>query len=165
MKFDYSEEVDCGVALLNSIYPGWKKEIDLEKLNMALPSSCILGQLYGYYHEVKILHTEEYGFACDHDIPYSYESLTEEWMSRFDKTYNLSEENVKPGEYVVTKLLDDHMQEGFEVGSKVKVMAFCGIYKSRNKHSNLSTEVKNMVLVNDKLFHDCPVLVTPLKKD
>jgi len=159
MKFDYSKEVDRGVALLNSIYPGWQGKIDLQKFNMSLPSTCILGQLYGYYYDVKILYPKEYGFVCDHNIPYSYKDLTEEWISRLVKTFDLSKDKVEPGEYTILKKLYSSMGSGCESGDTVKVIEFIPPYTAENE------KVINMVIIQDMLFSNCPLLVTPLKKD
>jgi hypothetical protein len=156
MKFDYSKQVDKGVALLDSIYPGWKEKIDLDRLEMAISDRCILGQLYGDFYKIKIINPEEYGFSCYLTKNHCYFDLTDEWKSRFKNKYDLSKHQVEPGKYVIDKLLSSPMQEQFVVGKTIEVINFIGPYFVDNK------KVKNMVIVDNTLFSDCTILVTPL---
>lgn len=43
--------VERGVKFLNGVKPGWFEEIDLETLDLARGSRCVLGQLYGDFHD------------------------------------------------------------------------------------------------------------------
>jgi hypothetical protein len=43
--------VHNGATMLDTIYPGWDKQIDLEILDMSRANCCVLGQLYGMYDE------------------------------------------------------------------------------------------------------------------
>ena len=65
--------VAAGIALLDQHGPpDWRKQIDLNKLHIALPTFCVLGQLYGHYEEGmgalerkvggKFIDPHEYGF-------------------------------------------------------------------------------------------------------
>jgi hypothetical protein len=45
----FEKEISNGVELLNKINPGWVDKINLEELDMASSSKCIIGQLYGCY--------------------------------------------------------------------------------------------------------------------
>jgi hypothetical protein len=53
----YGEEIDEGVALLDRMIGlHWPHNIRLRKLNLAHPSLCVIGQLYGNYFEAIYLH-------------------------------------------------------------------------------------------------------------
>ena len=41
--------VERGALFLDEKRPGWWKEIDVDRLNMGNPVSCVLGQLCGSY--------------------------------------------------------------------------------------------------------------------
>lgn len=43
--YDFTEEIDRGVALLNKYDAGWASKIDLVWLNLSSGTSCVLGQL------------------------------------------------------------------------------------------------------------------------
>ena len=43
------ERVAQGVALLDTVRPGWIDEIDLDYLDMSEPGYCVLGQVFGEY--------------------------------------------------------------------------------------------------------------------
>ena len=48
---DIQARVARGVAFLDRAQPGWADRIDIGTLNMAVCRSCILGQLFGHFHE------------------------------------------------------------------------------------------------------------------
>lgn len=47
----YAERVARGAAFLDLYRPTWFREIDLGSLNLKDNYNCILGQLYGNYHD------------------------------------------------------------------------------------------------------------------
>ena len=44
-----SRRAECGAELLDRASPGWANEIDLDRLDIGCPISCVLGQCYGDY--------------------------------------------------------------------------------------------------------------------
>lgn len=55
-EWKVAERVARGVALLDQVMPGWFTKIDLPRLRMAAIEHCILGQVYGHYHDgVRVL--------------------------------------------------------------------------------------------------------------
>jgi hypothetical protein len=49
MNHCLSERVNRGAKLLDAKHPGWHKEININELNMASCTQCILGQCFGRY--------------------------------------------------------------------------------------------------------------------
>ena len=69
MKIDTLEaRVIAGMLYLDAITPGWKKEINVEKLDLRIDEDCILGQLYGSCDYVKLTAAAAYalGFHINH---------------------------------------------------------------------------------------------------
>jgi len=79
-------QVELGAAFLNVVNPNWFKEINPKELNMASAKVCILGELYGNYHNgVKELRLrdempENMGFHADHKGRYLI--LNKFWKSK-----------------------------------------------------------------------------------
>lgn len=96
------DEIKRGMELLDQERPGWKKEIDLNKLNMGGCVYCILGQIYGFFddglvalkiyypnpafdllevHDADLAEAAKYGFALGDYEDYSaaYANLTQAW--------------------------------------------------------------------------------------
>lgn len=46
-SLDYGMDVLDAACLLDEHVPGWRKKIDLGRLDIASPCNCIMGQLYG----------------------------------------------------------------------------------------------------------------------
>mgnify|MGYP001564744249 FL=1 len=66
--------VERGAEVLDRVYPGWWRKIDLDRLDMKDCSDCLLGQLYGDYRsglvkiglpERPIWESIEWGFDAD----------------------------------------------------------------------------------------------------
>ena len=53
LKERLKKRIQAGIAFLNVKSPNWLKKIDLEKLDLNEPKLCILGEVYGDYHEAK----------------------------------------------------------------------------------------------------------------
>ena len=71
-----------GAEFMDSRYPGWASEIDLEALDMSDVRYCILGQL-GFELSTRQLE-EECGFWRPCDLPYEiypgfYEDIQKHW--------------------------------------------------------------------------------------
>jgi hypothetical protein len=43
------ERVSAGARALDALNPGWEYKINLDRLNVASPENCVLGQLYAHY--------------------------------------------------------------------------------------------------------------------
>ncbi|MDA8611249.1 hypothetical protein N9L18_00060 [Candidatus Pacebacteria bacterium] len=42
-----------GEALLDEKHPGWRENVDIDRLNIQSPCHCVLGQIYGHYETGK----------------------------------------------------------------------------------------------------------------
>lgn len=93
MKIDTLEaRVIAGMCYLDAITPGWKKEINVEELDLRIDEDCVLGQLYGSCDYVELTAAAAYalGFHID---PYgeekpssrSWKVLTETWKKNLKK--------------------------------------------------------------------------------
>lgn len=91
------ERVDNGVALLDDYLPEWRKFINTERLDLSLPSRCILGQLelwkvpssskectkHGFLHTDRAWSEDGFIFTSGFDsVDDEYSQLTEEWLTR-----------------------------------------------------------------------------------
>lgn len=82
--------VERGVQLLDEAGPHeWREQVNLERLNLALASWCMLGQVFGDYHTglqvLRIFSGFTYGFCCD---PWSVcycDHLTELWTEQLQR--------------------------------------------------------------------------------
>lgn len=45
----FEREVAAGIKLLNKYRRGWKKKINLKKLDVGSGCNCVLGQVFGWY--------------------------------------------------------------------------------------------------------------------
>lgn len=97
------ERIDLGEKWLDENYPGWYKEIKLNKLNMKSLSSCILGQIQGEYSFARTIEGtgREHGFdgkywssyvSGDEDADVGhvaseiyFDTLTSAWKERIAK--------------------------------------------------------------------------------
>lgn len=97
--------VRAGAAYLDAVKPDWQGKIDISLLNMRMPDSCILGQVFGNFdigqEELKLSHKmcHELGFGlpanADEQIitdliatraqpsELYYAELTAEWLRYF----------------------------------------------------------------------------------
>lgn len=64
-----TERIERGAALLDERRPGWEAEIDLDRLNLASSTDCVLGQLWGsrewvgYTRGLKVLRLGDYNYT------------------------------------------------------------------------------------------------------
>ena len=81
------DRVQAGMTLLDQRLPGWEDHIDLDRLDMRLFGSCILGQLYGSEVATENLGLQitdsyqtnqvvQHGFGSGE---HSYDDLTQAW--------------------------------------------------------------------------------------
>jgi len=45
------DRVRNGIKFLNKTRPGWRQELNAQQLEMNSCTQCVLGQIYGNYHE------------------------------------------------------------------------------------------------------------------
>lgn len=45
------EQVRAGIALLDQKVPDWRDQVDVAELDMVEYRQCVLGQVYGSYHD------------------------------------------------------------------------------------------------------------------
>ena len=83
-RSDVQEKVKRGAEFLDEREPGWIKRIDLKKLDMLSPATCILGQLQGsyakglvYYDLYQLLYL--YGFDAAISALGEFSDLTRMW--------------------------------------------------------------------------------------
>lgn len=55
------ERIQTGVALLDTLVPGWEWHIDLRKLRMESCDACVMGQLYRSYAYAPLLEYKKEG--------------------------------------------------------------------------------------------------------
>lgn len=87
---DYSAKVIKGIKLLDSEKPGWRSDIDLDKLDLGSCSVCVLGQIFGDYEvgvEELDIDGHEYGF----NTLGSMVELTQAWKDALGKNNVLVE--------------------------------------------------------------------------
>jgi hypothetical protein len=81
------QRVKVGAALLNEKKPGWEQKIDRSALAMWHPYRCILGQLYGFYHEgtaqlgLSRDRSAAHGFICLPQGECQCDELAEVWRT------------------------------------------------------------------------------------
>lgn len=73
--------VQKGAALLSEKEPNWAERINLKGLRQSGCESCVLGQVYGYFHKgldaLEVSSPVEYGFAAE-EFEF-YPTLDELW--------------------------------------------------------------------------------------
>ena len=80
------DAVLCGAALLDVELPGWRSRVDVQALDMRSATSCIVGQLTGYYGRTfigwRVFHDPiEYGLGFDVPLGGDYDALTAAWRA------------------------------------------------------------------------------------
>jgi hypothetical protein len=80
----FTIQVAAGAALLDMKRPGWREEIDTDRLDVQFYDTCILGQLYGEFDEGLLALGLTYDEAGEHGFcgAFSrYDVLTDEWIA------------------------------------------------------------------------------------
>lgn len=89
---DLVADVDRGIALLDEKKPGWRDEVDVDRLSIINGFDCVLGQLYGgYYTGLKIVAPADW--TDDWDVRHGFVGETLEdtldlaaiWKQRLDR--------------------------------------------------------------------------------
>ncbi len=100
----YQKKVANGIRLLDSIFPPWKKNVDLNKLDMNDPNCCILAQAYKkpYFNALQEIgfkasridgRNVEHGFDLIYILDQSiskqeFQELTKEWKLQLSEVVN-----------------------------------------------------------------------------
>jgi hypothetical protein len=82
--------VERGAQLLDEAGPHeWREQVNLERLNLALASRCVLGQVFGDYHTglqvLRIYSGSPYGFCCGLWSVCYCDHLTELWTEQLQR--------------------------------------------------------------------------------
>lgn len=91
---DYTSKVQSGIDLLNAHFGGssWKKDIDLDTLDLGSCGVCVLGQLFGDYSEGLDELGIGGGYAYGFDVSSgSFRDLTQAWKDALGKNNTLVE--------------------------------------------------------------------------
>lgn len=68
MELTHDQRVQRGIAILDGLGPeGWRDRVDLDDLEIADGTCCILGQVFGNFYEMPaklrgVMYSVEYGF-------------------------------------------------------------------------------------------------------
>ncbi len=79
----------AGIAFLNVVNPKWVKKIDLKKLDLSSTNTCVIGEVFGNYHDginkmdLDSSQAETLGFYLQEDNDYGL--LTKTWKSVIQK--------------------------------------------------------------------------------
>lgn len=98
----HHSRVAKGAALLDEMEPGWYQKIDLDTLSLGSCSTCVIGQLYGYYCERSLIalgldYESDYIFGFDAQFrngqyeEETYLTLTSLWREEINQ--RLQQEN------------------------------------------------------------------------
>lgn len=76
----------AAVALLNHVRPGWRAEVDPDRLRMDDPRACVLGQLFGRYLAglVRLQDAARWELGTDlwlHDYAFSESFPADLWLA------------------------------------------------------------------------------------
>ena len=89
-----------GAELLDSIRPGWRKEVDLDRLDLSSCHECVLGQLFGgytygedelqravpdFYYDHSVSIGAFYGFSKTIREDFRWEDLNKAWREEIAK--------------------------------------------------------------------------------
>lgn len=104
--------VSNGINWLDNNHKGWREKVSANILDMSSPYCSLLGQLFANLHENtqvnKVFHILGRNFCLEHGFevenPANYHILTEEWKRRLRPIFNLSEDKVRPGVYIIDKV-------------------------------------------------------------
>lgn len=95
MGLTVKDRVARGAALLDRRRKNWRSKIDVDSLDMAHGSYCILGQLYGYYddapayliggHMLSTLPAENGFDVYENQGPRAFTNLTKAWQEELSR--------------------------------------------------------------------------------
>lgn len=107
---NFTSKVNAGIALLDREQPGWRTKIDLDKLDLASCSVCVLGQIFGDYDEgIEQLNINGYDYGFNAMSGMS--ELTEAWKEALGKNNTLVEKGdvYKDAYDSAVKVLQTHL--------------------------------------------------------
>lgn len=82
----YADRVRAGVALLDDRKPGWANRVDVDRLEMQACDRCVLGQLFGDFHEgMERLVPDHWDISPEPAITYGFDAEPlgpGEWVDR-----------------------------------------------------------------------------------
>lgn len=90
---DYAAKVAAGIKKLDASKPGWRDLIDVQTLDLESCSVCVLGQIFGDYHDgrdqldISSAMAHEMGFNTEN----SFRELTEAWKEALGENNTLVE--------------------------------------------------------------------------
>ena len=105
IRFDFTEEIDRGVELLDRKVPGWERGINTERLALVSGSRCVLGQVarsqwgvqcassrhspFGVaMNKLRLSAADSYGFYLPSGVgrfePLAWRQLTRQWKQRIE---------------------------------------------------------------------------------
>lgn len=80
MSTDYAARVAKGVALLDEKRPGWERELDLDRLDIADGTSCVTAQLSG--QNSWLTGMNQLGLEIETYEEHGFRAPDEEWVLR-----------------------------------------------------------------------------------
>ncbi|MEV4271960.1 hypothetical protein [Micromonospora aurantiaca (nom. illeg.)] len=75
------ERVELGMAWLDARHPGWHDLIDLDRLDVASPCNCLLGQTLGAWDLHTVGMDVDQLAACGLDAASSHDDMGEEYAA------------------------------------------------------------------------------------
>lgn len=149
------EKVAKGVRWLDENHSGWKKQIDVSRLDMTEYENCILGQMFDDYDNAeKVLgekFCEDFGFIDREDWREAKE-LTKEWLQVLEENFDLSVDKVKPGFYKVVNII----KTSFSINEILLVVDPHSNLDIRSDYGNI---INCVVDIHYRMFVNCPVIV------
>ena len=85
----FDAEIARGAAYLDERTPDWRERIDLGRLILNDPHSCIIGQVYGNYYghlNMAISDSDRHGFSAEDLSDEAWDQLTMEWREYIEAT-------------------------------------------------------------------------------
>lgn len=67
-----AKRVDAGIAFLNVVRPGWVRKIDLDKLDLSSPKTCVIGEVLGDYYRGR----SSLGLSADNGRDSAHKAVT-----------------------------------------------------------------------------------------
>jgi len=90
---DYTSKIESGINLLNAHFgsESWKKDIDMDTLDLGSCGVCVLGQLFGDYSDGLVELGIAGGYGYGFDSTGSFRELTQAWKDALGKNNTLVE--------------------------------------------------------------------------
>lgn len=90
---DYAAKVAAGIKKLDADKPGWRDLIDVQTLDLESCSVCVLGQVFGDYHDgrAQLDISSAVAYQMGFNTEGSFRELTEAWKEALGKNNTLVE--------------------------------------------------------------------------